>query len=283
MMRLSQAASLLLAFSLLTSAATAHAQYAWVLRSNFVLASDDGPKIDDRDVKNAIESEPIPIDSTDWRYRSYLDHMRRMIKEKWGYPCVKDETTKHCEYKDAKLVVVFGLLRDGRVATVQVQEPSGYEVYDTYAVNAIKDASPFRPVPPELMAAAKPGSAGVRIVAAFRYVLVEGARSYYHSRRAYFDQVRKRIEVNLESPCVLQGVTCEYKVTEVSVEFSIAKDGRVGLVVVLSPSPWPVYNEYSVRAIRLASPFPNVPDDGGFSIRMTFKYSTGRPPELLVE
>jgi len=246
-----------------------------------------------------IESEPIPLDSQDLRYSGYLGRVSQMIKARWRYPCVENETTRRCEYKSARLSVIFAIAKDGRVARVEVQESSGYGIYDEYAVNAVSLASPFPPVPPELMATAKPGSAGVRILAAFRYVLVDGPRSsgprssegpgsegpqsYYHARRAYFDQVRKRVEVNLETPCVVEGVACEYKVTDVSVEFSVAKDGRVGLVVVRSPSPWPIYNEYSVRAIRVASPFPSIPDEGGFSIRMTFKYTTGRPPALLVE
>ena len=300
--------TLLLALSLLISAAMAHAECAWVASSNF-LNSHDGPKLDDRESEGSIETGPIPLDSEDPRYSGYLGRVSQMIKARWVYPCVKNETTRRCEYKSARLVVIFGIAKDGRLDKVEVQESSGYGIYDEYAVNAINSASPFPPVPPELMARTKPESAGVRIVAPFRYVSVEsprfrlpdtvdprgpklldeGARSYdqakgsYYARRAYFDQVRQRVQLNLESPCVLKGVTCEYKVTDVSVEFSVAKDGRVGLVVVRSPSPWPIYNEYSVRAVRLASPFPSIPDEAGFSIRMTFRYSTGRQPELLVE
>jgi len=38
-------------------------------------------------------------------------------------------------------------------------------------VNAIKLASPFPPVPPALMAAAKPGSPGVSVAAHFVYIV----------------------------------------------------------------------------------------------------------------
>jgi outer membrane biosynthesis protein TonB len=124
---------------------------------------------------SGIEGEPIPLDSTDPKFNDYLDRIRRMIKEKWGYPCIKDVTTGHCDYKSARLVIVFGILKDGRVPTLEVAQQSGYDVYDDYAVNAIKLASPFPPVPASLMAAAKSGSAGVKIVAAFQYVLVESS------------------------------------------------------------------------------------------------------------
>ncbi len=122
-----------------------------------------------------IEGEPIPLDSTDPKYNDYLDRVRRMIKEKWGYPCVKDSMTGHCDYKSARLVIVFGILKDGRVPMLEIAQQSGYGVYDDYAANAIRLASPFPPVPASLMATVKPGSTGVRIVAAFQYVLVESS------------------------------------------------------------------------------------------------------------
>ena len=124
---------------------------------------------------SGIEGEPIPLDSTDPKFNDYLDRIRRMIKEKWGYPCIKDTATGHCDYKSARLVIVFGILKDGRVPMLEVAQQSGYDVYDDYAVNAIKLASPFPPVPASLMATAKSGSAGVKIVAAFQYVLVESS------------------------------------------------------------------------------------------------------------
>jgi len=52
-----------------------------------------------------------PLDSTDPKYNDYLDRVRRMIKEKWGYPCVKDGMTGHCDYKSARLVIVFASSR----------------------------------------------------------------------------------------------------------------------------------------------------------------------------
>src|SRR2546422_1431918 len=122
-----------------------------------------------------IEGEPIPLDSSGPKYNDYLDRVRRMIKEKWGYPCIKDAVSGHCDYKSARLVIVFGILKDGRVPMLEVSQQSGYGIYDDYAANAIRLASPFPPVPAALMAAAKPGSAGVRIMANFNYVLVESS------------------------------------------------------------------------------------------------------------
>ncbi len=87
-------------------------------------------------------------------------------------PCIKDEATGKCEYKPAQLVIDFALFEDGRVGDVTVTKSSGMDVYDDRAVKAVKAASPFPRVPPELMARAKPGSAGVTIRAVVTYKLV---------------------------------------------------------------------------------------------------------------
>src|SRR5262249_35033142 len=51
--------------------------------------------------------------------------------------------TAPCEYKSAKLTIEFGLRKDGQVDSITVTKKSGWEIYDQYAVNAIRLASPF--------------------------------------------------------------------------------------------------------------------------------------------
>ncbi len=118
--------------------------------------------------KTGIDGDPIPLDSSDPRYNDYLDRVRRMIKEKWGYPCIKDVATGHCDYKPAPVVIVFGILKNGRVPSWDFAERSDYAIYDDYAVNAIRLAQPFSP-PPEAMLN---GHEGVPVVAAFQYVMM---------------------------------------------------------------------------------------------------------------
>src|SRR5207249_10050052 len=86
--------------------------------------------------------------------------------EKWAYPCVNNPATGQCEYKSAQLVIEFGILRDGRVPFVIVRKESDFDIYDEYAVNAIKLASPFPPMPDSVA----DGRKGRAILATFSYI-----------------------------------------------------------------------------------------------------------------
>ena len=116
------------------------------------------------DGRAGIEGEPIALDSTDPRYSDYLDQIRRRIKEKWGYPCVKNHSTRECEYKTAQLIIEFGIAKDGKVPFINIVRSSGYPIYDDYAVNAVKLAD-FPPIPDSF------SKKGVPIQATFSYVV----------------------------------------------------------------------------------------------------------------
>jgi hypothetical protein len=94
-----------------------------------------------------------------------------------GYPCVHNDVTRKCELKNAALMIHFGILQSGRLQVAELVEPSPWGVYDEYSMNAIKLAQPFPPIPPALMAALEPGSAGMPIMARFRYEVYTTLRS----------------------------------------------------------------------------------------------------------
>ncbi len=120
--------------------------------------------------RGGITGEPIPLDSKDPKFSDYLDKIRERIRSKWDYPCVKDERTLTCDYKSAELVIEFGILKSGKLQFIELRAASGLPIYDDYAMNAIKLASPFPEVPAAIMAMAKAGSTGIPIVAHFQYV-----------------------------------------------------------------------------------------------------------------
>jgi TonB family protein len=119
--------------------------------------------------RGGIQGDAIPLDSDDVRFSDYLEQVRRRIKEKWGFPCVR-MPNGDCQGHTTSLDVQFGILKDGRLQFVEVLKPADHEIYDEYALNAIRLAQPFPPVPPAMMAAMRNGSTGVAIRARFIYV-----------------------------------------------------------------------------------------------------------------
>ncbi len=120
--------------------------------------------------RGGIEGEPIPLDSSDAKFSDYLDRLRRRIKDKWGFPCIRGGPGV-CEYKTTSLIVEFGILKNGQLQFIEIVQSSGFPIYDDYAVNAIKLGSPFPAVPPDMIVAMKRGSTGVSIMARFNYVV----------------------------------------------------------------------------------------------------------------
>jgi outer membrane biosynthesis protein TonB len=124
--------------------------------------------------RGGIVGEPVALDSKDTDLSDYLERIKRLIQQTWVYPCIKDEQTRVCEYKSTELVVEFGILRHGPVQYVEIRRASPYGIYDSFAVNAIKLASPFPPVPTAMMARMQQGSTGAAIVARFVYHIETG-------------------------------------------------------------------------------------------------------------
>jgi len=119
--------------------------------------------------RGGISGEPIPLDSSDPNFADYLERLRRKIYSNWGYPCVKNATTRECEYMSAEVEVEFGILRDGKVQYIEVRRESSWTIYDDYAVTAIKLSSPFPTVPAAMMARMNHGSTGIIILGHFTY------------------------------------------------------------------------------------------------------------------
>jgi len=118
-----------------------------------------------------IEGEPIPLDTADPDFSPFLQQVKRQIQAKWVFPCLKNPVTHECEQHSARLYVLFGIHKSGRLQVVELQDSSGYRVYDDYALNAVRLAAPYPPVPPAMMAKLKSTNAGVPILAQFNYIV----------------------------------------------------------------------------------------------------------------
>jgi TonB family protein len=91
--------------------------------------------------------------------------------------------------------------------------------------------------------------------------------------QVYFSKVRDKIKATWTYPSAAGERGIE---GEVVVEFRIAKDGHLESTGVRRSSGATILDEYSIRAVQTAAPFPPVPDDVAkdtLTIDSTFRYS----------
>jgi TonB family protein len=118
--------------------------------------------------RGGIEGEPVPLDSPDPKYSDYLDRVRRAIKDKWGFPCAEGAPDRYgCVRREGELIIEFGIAKDGHVPFIALKQSTGSPNMDSFALNAIKLAQPFPPVPDVI------SKTGFPILARFRYILVD--------------------------------------------------------------------------------------------------------------
>jgi TonB family protein len=88
----------------------------------------------------------------------------------------------------------------------------------------------------------------------------------------YFNQVRERIKKNWIYPHEAASRGIE---GELQIEFGIAKSGELQFIERRRSSGTEILDDYAMRAVQLASPFPPVPDaisKGGLPINGIFRY-----------
>jgi TonB family protein len=119
-----------------------------------------------------IEGEPVPLDTDDPDFAAYMQQVKRQIVAKWSFPCLKRNPATHeCDQQNAQLYIVFGIHKSGRLQIIELQASSGYRVYDDYALNAVRLAAPYPPVPPAMLAKLKAGNLGLPVRAQFNYIV----------------------------------------------------------------------------------------------------------------
>jgi protein TonB len=88
----------------------------------------------------------------------------------------------------------------------------------------------------------------------------------------YFNKIREKIKRNWIYPREAGDRGIE---GELLIEFGIAKSGELQFILLRKTSGVPILDEYALRAVQLASPFPPVPDaisKGGLPINGIFRY-----------
>jgi protein TonB len=111
---------------------------------------------------------PVALDTKEERYIDYFARIRPMIQSKWSFPCPDGEPSRHdCPRREGQLVAEMGVAKDGRLTYIVLVDSSGSRNMDDAALNAVRLAAPYPPVPDSV------GRSGVGITVTFRYLIVD--------------------------------------------------------------------------------------------------------------
>lgn len=91
------------------------------------------------------DGEVISLNTKEFKYVSYFASIKRQIKLVWAYPVEAQENGIH-----GYLYLKFTILKDGKLESVVLIRSSGHKILDDEALNAIKTASPYNPIPERL-------------------------------------------------------------------------------------------------------------------------------------
>ena len=92
--------------------------------------------------KNAKREATVSIGTQSIKYASYLEHIKNKIQNVWVYPEEAIQTGQQGE-----LLVLFSIDKNGNLVRLKLIRSSGYPLLDKAALQAVRDASPFPPLP----------------------------------------------------------------------------------------------------------------------------------------
>ena len=112
---------------------------------------EDSPRLLDSDVIASMQQEPvktkppeITFDTREFKYQGYMARLKEKIESIWQYP---RSAAERGIYGD--LYIRFSIKKDGSLGRVDLVRTSGYRDLDEAAFKALRDASPFWPLPKE--------------------------------------------------------------------------------------------------------------------------------------
>ncbi len=105
-------------------------------------------------------STEISLNTLDYKFHSYYLALKRKIELVWEYPYQARRTGAQ-----GRLLIRFVINQDGSLAEVTILRSSGVALLDHEAVRAIRDASPFPPLPERM------NTKHLTVTATFEYLL----------------------------------------------------------------------------------------------------------------
>lgn len=106
----------------------------------------DAPHAPEALVSSQVTTEAtVSLDSQERKYVSYLSKIKKKIEPLWVYP----EKAQAIGLQ-GKLALYFSIVRDGRLDRLELVSSSGHALLDEQALNAIRGAAPYYPLPERL-------------------------------------------------------------------------------------------------------------------------------------
>jgi len=88
------------------------------------------------------DSDTISLDTKNYKYFSYFNHIKRKVELVWEYP-----KQAGMQGMSGKLQLKFTLQKDGELLKVVLLRSTGYKILDDAAMAALKAAGPYNPFP----------------------------------------------------------------------------------------------------------------------------------------
>lgn len=95
-----------------------------------------------RGSQGGVVGQPVPLDTPDPNYREYMQRVRQRIYAKWDYP--REARDRELA---GRLVIEFHIGKDGQLLSLELVSSSGESVLDRSALNAVKMAERYPPLP----------------------------------------------------------------------------------------------------------------------------------------
>ena len=87
---------------------------------------------------------PVSLDTREYKFWNYNQRLKERIESVWHYP---DEAAEKGIHGD--LIIKFTIKKNGLLGDVEIIRGSGYPFLDKAATEALKEASPYWPLPEE--------------------------------------------------------------------------------------------------------------------------------------
>jgi periplasmic protein TonB len=98
----------------------------------------------EKEDKKIYKGRPIALDTKEYKFWNYNQRLKERIESVWHYP---DEAAQKGIYGD--LVIKFTITKKGQLEAAELIRGSGYPILDNAALEALKEATPYWPLPEE--------------------------------------------------------------------------------------------------------------------------------------